>query len=221
MSEHKEERKTDVGVPYQLFILILSILVIGILLFDVTLEKSAEVKLLLMWADYGLSILLLVDFTYQVVTATNRKKYLITWGWIDLLSCIPAFGWGRIARVIRVLKVLKTVHSARVFIDAISRRKGESALLSAVVMMIFAVIFGSVAILQCEMNEVDGNIHNASDAVWWTFCTVLKGGCENYDPVSIEGRLVAVVLMFVGMAFSATIIGLMASLLLPNNRDSI
>ena len=86
-------------------------------------------------------------------------------------------------------------------------------MLSATIILIFATLFGSIAILQCEMDEVDGNIMNAPDAVWWTFCTIMKGGCENYDPVSIEGRLVAIVLMFVGMTFSATIIGFMAMLL--------
>ena len=69
------------------------------------------------------------------------------------------------------------------------------------------------------MGEPDSNIQNASDAIWWTFCTVMKGGCENYDPVTIEGRMVAVVLMFVGAAFSATIIGFMA-MLLTSNRPS-
>jgi voltage-gated potassium channel len=207
------QQEPAVSVPYQLFTLILSLLVIGMLLFDTTTEKSDEIKLLLKWTDSGLSFLFFVDFTYQIISSTNRKRYLITWGWIDLLSCIPTFGWGRIARIIRILKLLKTIRTGRVLIEAISRRKGESALLSAVVMIIFAVIFGSIAILQCEIDEVDGSIHNAADAVWWTFCTIMKGGCENYDPVSIEGRLVAIVLMFVGMTFSATVIGFMAMLL--------
>jgi len=46
----------------------------------------------------------------------------------------------------------------------------------------------------------------------------MKGGCENYDPVSIEGRLVAVVLMFVGVTFGATIIGYMAMFLTSKGK---
>ena len=208
-----EKNINAANVPYQLFTLILSVLVVALLLFDTTLPTSDEVKSLLTWADYGLSVMFLIDFIYQLVTTESRKRYMRTWGWIDLLSCIPAFGWGRIARIIRIIKLLKTFRSSNTLINAINRRRGQSALLSAVVAMIFAVLFGSIAILQCEMDEPDGNIVNASDAVWWTFNTVMKGGCENYDPVSVEGRLVAVVLMFVGMTFSATIIGYMAVLL--------
>ena len=72
----------------------------------------------------------------------------------------------------------------------------------------------------CEIDEPSGNILNAPDAVWWTFCMLMKGGCENYDPVSIEGRFVAVVLMFLGMVFSATIIGFVAVLLTSGGSQS-
>ena len=71
---------------------------------------------------------------------------MLTWGWIDLISCIPTFGWGRIAKIIRILKLLKAIRSGKVLINAISQRKGESALLSAAITMIFAVFFGSAAI---------------------------------------------------------------------------
>ena len=207
------------NIPYQLFTLILCVLVIVVLLFDTALSTNDEVKLLLRWTDYVLCILFFADFIYQIVTTENRKRYMMTWGWIDLLSCIPTFGWGRIARIIRILKLLKTLRTANTLIDAISRRRGQSALLSAVIMIIFSVLFGSIAILHCEMDEPDGNIMNASDAVWWTFNTIMKGGCENYDPVSIEGRLVAVVLMFVGITFSATIIGYFAVLLTSGRKS--
>jgi len=218
MSPKKEK---TINLPYQLFTLVLCLLVVGMLLFDTTTEKHDEVKQLLTWTDYILCVLFFLDFIYVLVTSENRKKYMLTWGWIDLISCIPTFGWGRIARIIRILKLLKTLRTGQSIIKAISHKRGESALLSAAIILLFAMLFGSVAILQCEMDEMDGNIHNAADAVWWTFCTVMKGGCENYDPVSIEGRLVAVVLMFVGMTFSATIIGFMAMLLTSGgNRES-
>ena len=61
---------------------------------------------ILTWTNYALCILFFLDFIYVLVTSENRKKYMMTWGWIDLISCIPTFGWGRIARIIRILKLL-------------------------------------------------------------------------------------------------------------------
>lgn len=208
------------NIPYQLFTLALCILVIGLLLFDSTVDMNAQTQTLLRWIDYGLCLLFFLDFIYQLIFSENRKRYMLTWGWIDLVSCIPVFGWGRVARILRILKLLKAIRSSKVLFDAISRKKGESALLTAVLLLIFSTLFGSVAIMQCELDQSGATIQNASDAIWWTFCTIMKGGCENFDPVSIEGRFIAVVLMFLGMAINGTVIGFVAMLLTSNNDDN-
>lgn len=206
------------NIPYQLFTLALCLLVIGLLLFDVTVDMNEQTKTLLRWVDYGLCLLFFIDFIHQLVTAENRKRYMLTWGWVDLVSCIPIFGWGRVARILRILKLLKAIRSSKILFDAICRKKGESALLSAVLLLIFGTLFGSVAIMQCELDRPEATIQNASDAIWWTFCTIMKGGCENFDPVSLEGRFIAVVLMFLGMAINGTVIGFAAMLLTSNNN---
>jgi len=211
--------KSNVNVPYQLFALVLCVLVLGLLLFDTTQSINEETRILLKWVDYGLCILFFADFIYQLLTVENRRKYLVTWGWIDLISCVPTFSWGRIARLLRILKLLKAIRSSKTLFEAINRRRGESALLTAVLLLICGTVFGSVAIMECEHDEINANITNASDAIWWTFCTILKGGCENYDPVSIEGRCVAIVLMFLGVAINGTIIGFVAVLLSSNKND--
>jgi voltage-gated potassium channel len=194
--------------------LILSIILIGILLFDLMGELNSEVKMLLKWTDYFLCVLFTFDFIYQTVTAEDRKKYIFTWGLIDLASCVPVLGWGRIARIIRILKLLKAVKTTKDLFEVLWRKRNESVLLTACTLLFSGVVFGSIAVLQCE--SVDGNIQTASDAIWWTFCTMLKGGCENYDPVTPEGRLVSVVLMFVGTAINGTIIAFVASLIISN-----
>jgi len=210
--------KNNTNVPYQLFSLVLCVLVIGLLIFDTTWTFNEETKTLLMWTDYVLCVLFFIDFIYLLVTAENRKKYLATWGWIDLISCIPTFGWGRIARLVRILRLLKAIHSSKKLFDAICQRKGESALLMAALLLIFGTLFGSVAIMQCELNEPGATIENVSDAVWWTFCMILKGGCDNIAPVTIEGRCIAAVLIFLCMVINGTVIGFAAMLLTSNNR---
>jgi voltage-gated potassium channel len=194
--------------------LILSVILLGILLFDMVGELNNEVKSLLKWTDYCLCVLFAFDFIYQVVIADNRKKYIFTWGLVDLASCIPVLGWGRIARIIRILKLLKAVKTTKELFEVIWQKRNESVLFTACILLFSGVVFGSIAVLQCE--AVDGNIQTAGDALWWSFCTMLKGGCENYDPVTSEGRLVSIVLMFIGTAINGTIIAFVASLVLSN-----
>jgi len=142
----------SISIPYQLFSLVLCLLVLGLLLFDTTQSVNEETKTLLKWADYILCTLFFADFIYQVIVSENRKKYMVTWGWIDFISCIPVFGWGRVARLLRILKLLKAIHSSKTLFTAISQRKGESALLTAALLLIFGTLFGSIAIMQCELN---------------------------------------------------------------------
>jgi len=199
---------------------VIAMVCIGLLIFDTTWTLDEETKTLLMWTDYVLCALFFADFIYLLITAENRRKYLMTWGLIDFISCIPTFGWGRIARLIRILRLLKAIHSSKKLFDAIYRRKGQSALLMAALLLIFGTVFGSVAIMQCELGEPGATIENASDAVWWTFCMILKSGCDNIAPVTIEGRCVAAVLIFLCMVINGTVIGFAAMLLTSNNRNN-
>jgi voltage-gated potassium channel len=205
------------SIPYQSFALATSGLVLGILLFDSIGEPNAEVKRILIWTDYILCGMFLVDYVYNIAVAENRLRYVLTWGLIDIASCVPIFGWGRIARIIRVLKLLKGIKTLKEFIHSFWHRRGESALLTAFSFLIGGVLFGSIAILQCE--SPDGTLNNAADALWWTFCTMMKGGCENFDPVTTEGRLVAVVLSLLGLAINGTIIAFVASLMVNSTSD--
>jgi hypothetical protein len=43
------------------------------------------------------------------------------------------------------------------------------------------------------------------EAIWWSICTGITGGCENKAPMGVIGRLVAIVWMLAGMALVATV----------------
>jgi ABC-type amino acid transport substrate-binding protein len=41
----------------------------------------------------------------------------------------------------------------------------------------------------------DGYPHGMWEALWWSVCTIITGGCENKSPVGVPGRLLAIVWM--------------------------
>ncbi len=49
------------------------------------------------------------------------------------------------------------------------------------------------------------NITMAGDAFWWAFSTVTSVGYGDFYPVTLEGRLVAAVLMTAGVALFSTL----------------
>jgi voltage-gated potassium channel len=57
----------------------------------------------------------------------------------------------------------------------------------------------ALAVLQAERRAPGATITNFGDAVWWAFCTVTTVGYGDYAPVTVRGRVVAVLLMLGGV----------------------
>lgn len=80
------------------------------------------------------------------------------------------------------------------------------------------IVFGSIAILEFEKGE-ETNINNAEDALWWSFVTITTVGYGDKYPVTTEGRIVAGVLMIVGVGLFGTFTGFVASWFLNDNEN--
>jgi voltage-gated potassium channel len=199
--------------PYLLFVLALSFLAIGLLAAETTLALDADTRLIFDYADTAICGLFFLDFLVSLARAENKRRYLITWGWFDLVSSIPqidALRWGRAARIIRVVRVLRAVRSAKVLADFILRQRAQSAVLAAALLSILLIVFGSVAVLHFEQRE-GGNIRGPEDAVWWAIVTITTVGYGDKFPVSTEGRMIAGVLMTAGIGLFGTFSGLVAA----------
>ncbi|HEX2748374.1 MAG TPA: potassium channel family protein, partial [Verrucomicrobiales bacterium] len=58
------------------------------------------------------------------------------------------------------------------------------------------------------------NIKTPFDAVWWAFSTITTVGYGDRFPVTMEGKLVAIVLMIAGVSLFGVLTGLLAKLFL-------
>jgi voltage-gated potassium channel len=164
-------------------------------------------------ADYGVCLVFFLDFLKSLYRAPKRLEYLVSWGWIDLLSSIPAVGslrWGRAARVMRILRVMRGVRSARAIAHFISAKRAESAFLASILLTLLVVVCASIAVLQFEP-IAGGTIEDAQDAMWWAVSTMTTVGYGDAFPITPEGRIVAVFLMAAGVGLFGTLSGLVAS----------
>ena len=75
---------------YQLFMLGLSLYALTALLIEVAFTVDPEIRVILDYADYVVCAVFLVDFVISLVTAENRWKYMVTWGWLALLLIVFA-----------------------------------------------------------------------------------------------------------------------------------
>jgi voltage-gated potassium channel len=207
--------------PYELYMLVLSVFSIGVLATDTLLSLSESTHQVLGYTDFGLCLLFLVDFVRSLIRAPDRLRYLIRGGWLDLASSIPtidALRLGRLSRIARIVRLLRAMRSVRTIGTIITHNRKQSALLAAGTVSLLLAVFASLAILQCETHP-ESNIKTAGDALWWAFATITTVGYGDRYPVTLEGRLVASVLMAVGVGLFGTLAGLAASWFLGSEDE--
>jgi voltage-gated potassium channel len=208
----ESESRERVG-PFQIVILVLSAYVLIVMLVEATVKLSPEMSAILTGVDNGICLIFLGDFVYRFARAESKRKFM-KWGWIDLISSIPnidVLRWGRLVRVVRIIRVLRAVRSTRHLVSFFFRNRAQGTFAAVVLISITLAIFASIAILNLE-NVPEANIKTPVDALWWSIVTITTVGYGDKYPVTIEGRIIAVILMIAGISLFGTFTGLMASL---------
>jgi voltage-gated potassium channel len=202
-----------VSTGYQLFMLVLCLYALGALAAQTAVHLAPETRGILDYADYAVCAMFLCDFLISLWRAPDRRKYFLTWGWVDLLSSIPTVDmarWGRAARVLRIFRVLRGFRATKILASLVMRRRAQNTALAGSLVALLLVIFCSIAMLHFE-GEPESNIKTAEDAVWWAFATITTVGYGDRYPVTSEGRFVAAILMCAGVALFGTFSGFLAA----------
>lgn len=199
------------SAAYPLFMLALCLLSLVVLMLDVLYRDDSEVGKILGFADFAICMIFLADFALSLKRAPSKWRYFVTWGWIDLISSVPALDvarWGRIARIARIARLLRAVRASRSLTSILIRERGQSAALMAALVALILIVGSSAAVLRFEDGS-ESNIRTAGDAIWWAMTTITTVGYGDTFPRSAEGRLIAALLMTAGVglfgAFSASL----------------
>lgn len=208
---------------YQLFMLVLCVYAILALAVERFFAISPATRELLDTSDIGVCVVFAIDFVYSLVTAKRRWRYFWTWGWIDLLSSIPAVSVlrvGRAARIIRIFRVLRGVRATKVLSSFVLERRAEDTLLAVVLLSLLLMVLASASVLHFE-TVPESNIKSADDALWWAYATLSTVGYGDRVPVTWEGRLIGALLMTAGVGIFGIFSGFVAAwFLAPTARKN-
>jgi voltage-gated potassium channel len=79
---------------------------------------------------------------------------------------------------------------------------------------------GAWLVLLFEENAKNSNIHNYPDSLWWAIVTVTTVGYGDRYPATTGGRVVAGVLMLVGIGLIGVLTATVASLFIKEHTDA-
>ena len=130
---------------------------------------------------------------------------------IDLLAILPYYRPLRLLRIFlifRLFKILRYANSLKEFLQVFKERKFE--LFTLGLLYITAVFFSSTIMYIYEGPVgVNPKIEHFLDAVYWSIITISTVGYGDVTPITIEGKLVTVILIISGflvIAFGTSII---------------
>lgn len=210
------------SMSYQIFILILSTVALGIVAALTFVRLPPETVEVLHWADLVVCVFFFADFAHSLATAPNRALYFFSWGWVDLVSSIPlvvGLRFGRAVRIVRILQVLRAARASKMLAMFLIERRASSGGLAAVLIAFLVLFSGTVAILQFELHH-GGPIDSAGNALYWAVTTMTTVGYGDMYPVTTGGKVVASVLMIGGVMLYGVVAGLVASwFLIPLERE--
>lgn len=194
--------------------MVLSLLVLGIMVYEILAKPPENVMTLLRITDNILCFFFLGDVAIRFWQSDNKRKFFLGWGLVDLIASLPFLDqlrWGRAARLVRILRLLRAFRSMRWVIANLFRDRGKGAVLSAALITVLVMFGSSIAILTLEADHESANIKSAGDALWWTMTTITTVGYGDHYPVTFEGRCVGAVVMLTGISLLAVITGAIAS----------
>lgn len=215
--EIKEEKLNFLN----LLIIILSFYVLGSLVVDTFFTLPPEIAKVLNYVDNLICGVFLLDFFIRYRQAENKLQFL-KWGWIDLIASVPTLDFmrvGRLLRLIRLIRIIRAFRSTKHIVQHIFKNKVQGTLTSVAIIAVLMLLFSSIAILQFE-TDPNSNIKTAGDAIWWAYVTMTTVGYGDKYPVTTEGRVVAAVLMTVGVGLFGTFTAYVSSWFVKDNAKA-
>lgn len=168
-------------------------------------------------------VILLFDFAHALILSPNKKRFLRR-NWWEPLASIPMIdtaGHGvllmRILRILRLLRIFKLHISFREYAKSGHAFMERNRIQELGSVTALTVLTGSLGFFYAEQG-VNPNLHSFRDSVWWAMVTVTTIGYGDIYPVTTAGRVIAAVLMFVGIGTVSLFTGMVAAGLLRDNQ---
>jgi voltage-gated potassium channel len=187
---------------------------------------NATVRIVCNGINWCVWIAFAAEFVIGLKAADHRRTFLRK-SWFDLLIILvsPPFGVPDVLqgmrglRALRLLRLLRLVRALAV--ATIGLRTARKSLRShgfhyVLIVALVATALGAAGIY---MVEHDFTIKSPEDALWWSIVTVTAVGYGDITPVTAEGRLIALALMFVGIGVVSVFTASIASVFVGEEHE--
>ena len=205
----------------------LAILSLVTLIVGWTLDLSASMKTSLETFDWLIWAIFTVELLIRLYLAPRRLRFL----WknpIDVaVVLVPTLQGLRALRIAMFARIFRLARVGEMGKRAAKEERGllnPSSAMFSVLITVFVVSLAALMAWSVERDVAGSTIKTIPDAFWWAITTITSVGYGDKIPVSPEGKAVAVVLMFMGVALFGAIAATLATVFLrsdPSKNDAL
>lgn len=224
--------RTDIpSMCFDLFIIIVILTNIAVTFLQ-TFEGAAAYGNIMGAVEFATMIIFLAEYILRMWTAdclypektcpgAMLRFALSFYGAVDLLTILPYFcpffiPSGAVA--FRMLRVVRILHLFRInsrydafhVITAVLKDK-RNALVSSIFLVMVLMLASSLCMYGLEHDAQPENFSNAFSGIWWSVSTLLTVGYGDIYPVTIGGRLMAIMIAFLGVGMVAIPTGIISA----------
>lgn len=197
---------------YEFFIISLTGFSVFLILLQYYYDPLGQALIALFVFDFIVSIILAVDFAIRIKKSKQGYKYFLTHLYeipaliplyaLTLLEADTVYGAGlKSLRLIQIFRFMHILSRTLIIMDEVKNR-----LLYVVLLSVITVTAGAFTMYVVEHNAPDSKITNLGDAFWWAVVTVTTVGYGDVYPITFEGRIIATVIMVIGIAILGILI---------------
>jgi voltage-gated potassium channel len=209
MGRWRQEESGRVRTPLEPVVLVATLALIPVLIIESdakseTWQRVAEVANWVIWAVFAVELA-------AILIVASRRKAALRAHWLDVAIVVltvplvtEALAWLRLARFIRLARIGALATRA---IQSERRLGSGDSLRIALILTLTAIVVGGAA----ESAASSGEFPTLWDGVWWAVVTVTTVGYGDLYPKTVQGRLIGMVLMFVGIGFLSLLTAAIAS----------
>jgi voltage-gated potassium channel len=213
----RQEESGRVHTPLEPVVLAATLALIPILIIEADATSSgwqqfATVANWIIWAVFAVELA-------AVLVVAPRKWAALRAHWLDVaivVLTIPLLGkalaWLRLARLLRLARFVVIVARA---LQAERRLTSGDSLRVASILTVTAIIIAGAS----QSAVSSGEFTTLWDGVWWAVTTVTTVGYGDLYPVTVQGRLIGMALMFVGIGFLSLLTAAVASRFVREERS--
>ena len=176
-----------------------------------TTNANRDASIVLVGTLFALWAIALVEYLVRLVVSPDRGGYLKR-RWVEPATVLLPIFQG--CHFIGIEKVCLLVAEGALRVEVVLRHHSLFRVLIAAAGTLF---LGSWLVLLFEEHQAGTNIHNYGDGLWWAIVTVTTVGYGDRFPVSAGGRIIAVVLMLVGIGLIGVLTATVASVFIQEH----